>query len=51
MRPRKISFDDLVNQNKQDLLKDQDAMVQIERKIEDKRLKSEKTQRETVKLH
>ncbi|MFS0863853.1 FbpB family small basic protein [Fredinandcohnia sp. 179-A 10B2 NHS] len=35
---RKASFADLVNENKQQLLKDQEAMDRIEARLEQKRL-------------
>ncbi|WP_438823930.1 FbpB family small basic protein [Bacillus sp. JJ1566] len=35
---RKVSFADLVNENKQQLLKDQEAMDRIEARLEQKRL-------------
>ncbi|WP_138415139.1 FbpB family small basic protein [Aquibacillus sediminis] len=34
MRPRKLSFEELVNQNKQELLSDHQAMTKIEEQLE-----------------
>ncbi|QHT46469.1 FbpB family small basic protein [Bacillus sp. SB49] len=39
MRPNRISFEDLVDRNKQQLLKDEDALEKIENKIDEKHAK------------
>lgn len=39
MRPNRISFEDLVDQNKQQLLKDKEALDKIEREIDEKHVK------------
>ncbi|WP_081988474.1 FbpB family small basic protein [Halobacillus sp. BBL2006] len=39
MRPNRISFEDLVDQNKQQLLKDEEALDKIERDIDEKHVK------------
>ncbi|MGO4886507.1 FbpB family small basic protein [Anaerobacillus sp. MEB173] len=36
-RIKKMSFDELVNENKKNLLKDRDALDKIEQRIEDRR--------------
>ncbi|SDJ75863.1 FbpB family small basic protein [Sediminibacillus albus] len=40
MRQRKLSFSELVNQNKQELINDRQAMDKIEKQIEWKREKN-----------
>lgn len=38
-RTRKIRFEDLVDENKKDLMNDKETLEKIERKVEEKRLK------------
>lgn len=39
MRPNRISFEDLVDRNKQQLLQDDDALEEIEKQIDEKHSK------------
>ncbi|MGP4062233.1 FbpB family small basic protein [Halobacillus sp. H74] len=39
MRPNRISFEDLVDRNKQQLLQDQEAIEKIEQEIDEKHSK------------
>ncbi|MDC3412749.1 FbpB family small basic protein [Aquibacillus sp. 3ASR75-11] len=47
MRPRRLTFQELVDQNKQELLRDQQAMTEIEKQME---LKQQKKNEATKKI-
>ncbi|MFG6149095.1 FbpB family small basic protein [Halobacillus sp. B23F22_1] len=40
MRPNRISFEELVDQNKQELLNDQQALDKIDDQLDEKRVKN-----------
>ncbi|MFD2925321.1 FbpB family small basic protein [Halobacillus naozhouensis] len=40
MRPNRTSFEELVNQNKEQLMNDQQALEQIDKQIDEKRTKT-----------
>ncbi|WP_347860726.1 FbpB family small basic protein [Salimicrobium sp. PL1-032A] len=39
MRPQRLSFKDLVRENREELLKDEEQLEQIEKQIDDKHMK------------
>ncbi|RWZ60785.1 FbpB family small basic protein [Halobacillus fulvus] len=41
MRPGRLSFEELVDQNKQELLKDEQAIEKIEKQIDEKHTKKQ----------
>lgn len=49
MRPKKLNFEQLVKQNKQELLRDEDSIKQIELRIE-KRHKQRLNQQKDLEL-
>ncbi|MBO8155464.1 MAG: FbpB family small basic protein [Bacillaceae bacterium] len=46
MRPRRPVFDELVNEYKSQLMKDEKEMMKIERRVENKQLKRQKKTKE-----
>ncbi|WP_240335291.1 FbpB family small basic protein [Paraliobacillus sediminis] len=50
MRARKLNFDELVNQNKQDLLNDEIAMKKLEESLDKKQASSSLKQKESDQI-